>query len=245
MAIVYNTSVVRSGLVLHLDAANVKSYPGSGTTWFDLSGNGNNGTIVSGEYVSSGYFQNAGNVTNEFRVTVADSTSISSALSVTSGGWTIEEVIMTYSVNYPEADAGSVASGRGYGAGYTGFDWNHGTINTQFRFEQANLNLPSQDDSSFSVPASYNALNTWKLRTMIWNRTSNVNSLYINGSYINQVSTPNTAGYSIYDGGGITFGALYGWRHFGRRTLLKIYNKILTTSEIKQNFEAYRGRYGI
>jgi hypothetical protein len=35
MAISYNTSVIRNGLVLYLDAANPKSYPGTGTSWFD------------------------------------------------------------------------------------------------------------------------------------------------------------------------------------------------------------------
>ena len=53
MSIVYNTSIVRSGLVLHLDAANVKSYPGSGTTWSDLSGKGNHGTLMNGVGYSS------------------------------------------------------------------------------------------------------------------------------------------------------------------------------------------------
>jgi hypothetical protein len=42
------TSVVTSGLVLHLDAGNIASYPGSGTTWSDLSGNGNHVTLVNG-----------------------------------------------------------------------------------------------------------------------------------------------------------------------------------------------------
>jgi hypothetical protein len=46
--------VVESGLVLALDAANRKSYPGSGTTWTDLSGNGNNGTLVNGVGYNSG-----------------------------------------------------------------------------------------------------------------------------------------------------------------------------------------------
>ena len=41
-------SIITSGLVLNLDASNTASYPGSGTTWTDLSGNGNNGTIISG-----------------------------------------------------------------------------------------------------------------------------------------------------------------------------------------------------
>jgi len=48
MGITYNTSIVRNGLVLHLDAANRKSYPGTGTTWTDLSGLNNNGTLTNG-----------------------------------------------------------------------------------------------------------------------------------------------------------------------------------------------------
>jgi hypothetical protein len=39
--------VITQGLTMYLDAANRASYPGSGTTWFDLSGNGNNGTLVN------------------------------------------------------------------------------------------------------------------------------------------------------------------------------------------------------
>jgi len=42
-----------NSLVLSLDAANQKSYIGSGTTWSDLSGNGNNGTLTSGPTFSS------------------------------------------------------------------------------------------------------------------------------------------------------------------------------------------------
>jgi prepilin-type N-terminal cleavage/methylation domain-containing protein len=39
-------NIVKDGLVLHLDAGNPASYPGTGTTWFDLSGNNNNGTLI-------------------------------------------------------------------------------------------------------------------------------------------------------------------------------------------------------
>ncbi|MFN9898496.1 MAG: hypothetical protein ACK55Z_06825, partial [bacterium] len=41
-------NIVTSGLVLNFDAGNLSSYPKSGTTWFDLSGNGTNGTLVNG-----------------------------------------------------------------------------------------------------------------------------------------------------------------------------------------------------
>ena len=52
-------NVVEDGLVLALDAGNTKSYPGSGTTWTDLSGNGNDFTIDASGFThnSSGYFE--------------------------------------------------------------------------------------------------------------------------------------------------------------------------------------------
>ena len=47
-------NIVNDGLVLCLDAGNTKSYPGTGTTWTDLSGNGNNITLGSSvSFVSS------------------------------------------------------------------------------------------------------------------------------------------------------------------------------------------------
>ena len=62
MAIAYNTSIVRNGLVVHLDAANTKSYPGSGTVWYDLSGLGRNLIIYgSPTFNSAGYFTFANN----------------------------------------------------------------------------------------------------------------------------------------------------------------------------------------
>ena len=57
MGVAYNSKIVTDGLVLCLDAGNIKSYPGSGTTWTDLSGNGRNGTLtnmeVPGDYTST------------------------------------------------------------------------------------------------------------------------------------------------------------------------------------------------
>ena len=48
MALYHSPLVVTDGLVLYVDAANRKSYPGSGTTVYDLSGYGNNGTLING-----------------------------------------------------------------------------------------------------------------------------------------------------------------------------------------------------
>ena len=58
-------NLVTKGLVLALDAASKRSYPGSGTTWFDLSGLANNGTIQNAnQFNSAGYFEFDGNSQN-------------------------------------------------------------------------------------------------------------------------------------------------------------------------------------
>jgi hypothetical protein len=53
MGLGHSPSVVTSGLVLCLDAGHTKSYPGSGTAWTDLSGNGNTGTLTNGPTFNS------------------------------------------------------------------------------------------------------------------------------------------------------------------------------------------------
>ncbi len=52
--------IVQSGLVLNLDAGVSSSYPGSGTTWFDLSGNSNNGAINGPTFNANGSLVFAG-----------------------------------------------------------------------------------------------------------------------------------------------------------------------------------------
>jgi len=54
MGLAHSPKIVTDGLVLCLDAADLKSYPGSGTTWKDRSGSGNNGTLTNGPTFDSG-----------------------------------------------------------------------------------------------------------------------------------------------------------------------------------------------
>lgn len=53
MSLNHSPAIVTDGLVLCLDAANVRSYPKSGTTWTDLSTSGNNGTLYNQASYSS------------------------------------------------------------------------------------------------------------------------------------------------------------------------------------------------
>jgi hypothetical protein len=53
MSFAHSPKIVTDGLVLSLDAGNTKSYPGSGTAWFDKSGFSNNGTLTNGPTFNS------------------------------------------------------------------------------------------------------------------------------------------------------------------------------------------------
>lgn len=60
MSIAYNSSIVTNGLILCLDALNPRSYPGSGTSWFDVSGNNNTHTLSGSPTYSNGAFSFSG-----------------------------------------------------------------------------------------------------------------------------------------------------------------------------------------
>jgi len=81
MSIVYNSSIIRDGLICCLDAASVKSYTGSGSTITDVSGNGNNGTISGTITLSNSAFTfTSGNyVTTSLNLSVGTYTVMASA----------------------------------------------------------------------------------------------------------------------------------------------------------------------
>ena len=204
----------------------------------------------NGEFIPNGfggYLRNTNNDSNFFVIDISNSTSLNNTLSVTTGGWTIEEIIWTNSTDYPEADAGSVFSNPAYGPGATGFDWNHGFGISSFQFGQSSNSATGYEDTVVvsSIPSQYAQFNTWRIRTMVWDRSNNTVSLYINGVYIGGGSTPNTAGQSIYDGDGGSVGTLYGWKFYGRRGAFKIWNRVLSPQEIQQNFSAQSSRFGL
>ena len=247
MPLHHNPRITVNGLITALDAADPNSYPGSGNTWYDISGNGNHGYISSGEFVSGeGYLRNLNNTSNFFTVTVNHSSTINDAFTTTTGGWTIEEVIWTNSTTYPEADGGSVVSNNAYSSGATGFDWNHGQGSlSNFQFGMSSNSGGTYEDRVYISTGNYNSLNTWRVRTMIWDRGADQVKLYMNGEYMGAQSTPGTSGTSIYDGGGLLFGSLYGWKHYGRRASIKVYDRVLTSQEIKANYNAIKGRFNI
>lgn len=243
MSLGHGASIVRNGLILNLDAANKKSYPGTGTAWTDLSGNSNHSTINTGSYNSGGYFESVEDAPSRLIVTTPNSNTLSNAFRVTAGGWTIEEIVLVDDTTYPESTAGATFGTTPYNAGAIGFDWAHGTASASA------LNLTVNDGTTLirqdiALNTAQSQYDKWLHRTFVFDRTLGQVRVYYDGIYQSMLNISSVTGI-IYNNIGIQWGQLYGWQHDGFRAGMKIYNRILSFSEIQQNFEATRGRYGI
>jgi hypothetical protein len=233
------TIIVRDGLVLDLDAANPLSYPGSGTVWKDLSGNGNDGTLVNGAgYIST----NSGALTFDG---VNDYVSVTPQSAVTFGTQLTYEVWI-YPTDYTDSGGNRFylidPRGNGNTSGmnsYFLYDYINGTDTV--RITSGNSGAEVQSDN-FSMP-----LNRWHHILVTRNSTSWV--IYFNGQVLNtrtsssstSLTLPATA-FRI-----MTYAAGSSGQHFyeGRTGNVKIYNRTLAAQEVQQNFNALRGRYGI
>ena len=220
--------IVRNGLVLNLDAGNLASYPGSGTTWTDLSGLGNNGTLTNGPTYSS---SNGGSINFS-----------GSNQSVNLGTFFTYQ---TFTINL-WVNAGSTQNT------YANiFDNNH----TGFR------NFTMQQDASttnaygFGVNDATGGISgaSFTLTSGIWTNItitftpSDRVILYLNGVFSSQGGL--AGGRNIFyqsqtlnlaRWGGDT---ARGWN--GRISNFSVYNRVLSASEIQQNYNALATRYGL
>jgi hypothetical protein len=222
MAINRGPNIIRDGLVLCMDAADKNSYPGSGTTWFDLSGNNNNGTLINGPTFSGG---NGGSIVLDGVDDYVSSASLSSLLL---GSTTLTLSIWFYPTNLNNEYATLVDSlGRhlslwigtnGYGQWFT-----LGGVNTPY---STNFNWEN---------------NKWQIVTIVADSTSGkiiknnyeiVESVAKGSSFTNQISFGNNP-----SGGGKNISGNYG--------KILLYNRDLSASEIQQNFNATKGRFNL
>ena len=223
-------SIVRDGLVLYLDAGNPASYSGSGTVWKDLSGNGHTGTIDGATFNTGnqGVFDFDG--TNDH----VDITS-SSDFTFGTGDYTISYWINFDSVNSTETmldlrNSYSGSSNDGYA------DYYQDSSGIKYKTWSNVSNNYYTSTSSFSTGTWYNVTPL---------RDDGTFKLYINGSLDGSTSNTNnfpgtkcTFGWNVSNNSGRSID--------GQTSLLLIYKgKALTGEEVKQNYNAFRTRYGL
>jgi hypothetical protein len=225
MSLSHSPSIVTNGLVLALDAANTKSYPGSGTAWNDLSGNGYSGTLTNGPTFSSS--ENGSIVFNGSNQYIIGP-SISSQFT---GNMTAEIWVKITST--------PVDFVRLIGTGING-----GGARTFGLWLAANRRLLWQRSAGVDPainPTDVLPLGSWN--HIVATTSGSSHSLYLNGVSIgtNTAAGPWTAsGQDI----SIAYGYLHAYLN-GNISNAKLYSRALSQTEVSQNFNAQRGRYGL
>ena len=232
MAINYNPRIVTDGLVLCLDAANTKSYPGSGTTWTDLSGRGNTGTLADGPTYSSA---NGGSLVFDG---VDDFVLVSSNASIPYGSSARTVSIWFYTNTTTWED--NVNTLFFYGAGGDG-----NAFGIDFSIypdmEVFTWGGPERD---LTFSTTYSEVG-WKNITVTYDGSTSI-LIYENGTFtqtLDLIDVCNTTSSDVYIGA-IDPAIIAGY-YDGRIANASIYTKALSASEVQQNFNALRGRFGI
>jgi hypothetical protein len=239
MAFSYSPKIVTDGLVLCLDAANSRSYPGSGTTWTDLSRGGNNGALTNGPTFNSA---NGGSIvfdgTNDY---------IQTPIQTISRPWTFSTWF-----NFT-----SLTANGGFNT-FFGQDTSVSIPRGTFYFQKAGITTEGVEankvnfsivktDGSIVPTNGLNVLqiNTWYNYTAVLT-TTNI-SLYENGILQNTTTnsdsfiTPNTN--VVLNAGYYANNIVDYWP--GKSSIFQMYNRALSATEVLQNYNATKTRFGL
>jgi hypothetical protein len=202
-----------------LDAGNTKSYPGSGTTWTDLSGNSNNGSLqnMDGTNFNSA---NGGSLTFDGGSEYVNAP-VTKAASCTFSCWA---KTTTVSGNPMLFNAGPNASGPDLFFYSNGIHWN---------------TWDGASNPFATIPSSVTDGN-WHYYVVVNDASSNA-KLYYDGELLGTANYRNASTNTNLTVGGNT--NTYMWN--GSISNFIIHNKVLSELEIQQNFIATRGRFGI
>lgn len=232
MGLLHSPLLNTNGLVLHLNAYAKRSYPGTGTTWYDLSGRNNHGTMIGGPTYSSA---NGGIISLDGAddwVQVLPSSTFSSISNITMSGW--------LAIKF---ESGAFFPYR-FGFSTNSYE--------DFRFSFTRQNGTSTLTRFYCAPASgstsviqYNInVGVWLHVTMVADGLNFL--LYVNGVLVQQTS--KLAGLNL-SSAGYAIGQQYNRNsgNFGNINVddMRVYNRALSPSEIRQIFNSTRKRFGV
>ena len=218
MGIKAGPKIINDGLLLHIDAGNVRSYPGSGTVVTDLSKSKNTSALTNGPTYSSsniGSFVLDG--TNDY-ILVNSQANILPYTAYT-------KIAYFYVTSFSTSN--NIVSG--------GFSGQHAF----WLFASNKLYAGHNGNWSTVTGATTLSLNTWYFGAVTYNNSSGW-KLYLNG-----VEDGTSADTTTFLGNQeISIGSYNTGNNFtGRIAYVLVYNRTLTAKEILQNYNAIKGRY--
>ena len=216
------------GLVLQLDAGNSLSYPGSGTTWTDLSGNNNNGTLMNGV----GYASSNGGILTfdgvDDYVNAGNATSLDIKGSGTISMW-VDPITIRGGL-FSRSDGGG---------------WQNERLVLHFYGTGGKLGLALANGTTFHQYTSNTIVPLGQWIHLVVNYDGTNVKFYFNGvldATVAQGYTPEMTGIKTWIG---KVEGLSPNLFTGSMGDVRIYNRALSADEISQIFNALRGRYGI
>jgi Concanavalin A-like lectin/glucanases superfamily len=244
MALFHSPSIVRNGIILHYDAANIKSYNTvtSTSTWFDISSSGVNGTLTN----SPTFVTSASGVLNFSSSTVSYVNIPYNSQHEFLGlaPFTFELWIK------PTEDPGinqyrRLVGHEQFGATRNGYTLyvNNSVAGSYSIVAERWVLSNSLSSVYFTVPSS-SILGKWNHIVVVFD--GSYNTMYQNGSIISgPVGVSSTATLTT-TGVPLSLAAYYGTGSFsGDIGIFRVYNRGLSAVEVQQNYQAQRDRYGI
>ena len=230
-------NIVTSGLTLLLDAGYIPSYPRSGTTWSDLTVNGNNGTLINGPTFSS---DNVGSIVfdgGDDYVTISDSANLRPT------SFSIDTWFRPTSFSQFNTVVTKPFNGPTWTPPYLSYMirlYTNGTVlecgtNTGGTFRYFTIN------NTFLTNTIYNV-------SFTFDSSTGVAIAYLNGNTLSTTTFP--AGIISYSALPVLIGASHGGIPVGEFFTgniysVKIYNRILPASEILQNYNQLKSRFNL
>ena len=208
--------LVTTDLILHLDASNTSSYS-SGSTWYDLSSTGNDGTITGATHTSGvgGYFDFNGS-SDHVRM---GSDMFNPNLNFTFSSWVNSDVTATATIVSDHLTSGSI----------------------QIRFTNTSsvqivdnyvVNVGTFSNFTYSTGTWYNVVVT---------RSTNTYTLYVNGSYKSDFTSTNSYSYGAQTIGANNNGSE---RWNGKISQIACYSRAISSTEVTENWNALKSSYG-
>ncbi|MEI7917905.1 MAG: LamG-like jellyroll fold domain-containing protein [Candidatus Saccharibacteria bacterium] len=232
---------ISDGLIFSIDAGNTVSYSGTGTTLVDVSGNGNNCTLVNGvgyasanngsllfdgtnDYVDCGVNKIQPYLSNKTAVSISSWMKNSNVPAATvQGNLSIYIPIGSYTFALLDMYGSNIRAGG----------------------------RSTSTDTYQSADTSYTATNTWVNLVGVFNYTAKTISIYINGVLAVQQTVTFGSNTSVFGSiaqstqiGALTSDPTITYMN-GNLSNVSVYNKQLSSAEILQNFNALKGRYGL